>query len=64
MREHALLLRLVAAELMHEDYSVRALRHTLMELGWDTPAIDVAVATIARAMAGLYRQAELFERAA
>ena len=58
MREHALLLRLVAAELMHEDYSVIALRHTLIkELGWDAPAI-------ARAMVGLYRQAELFERAA
>ena len=65
MREQALLLRLAAAELQHEERSIIVLRRILIgDLGWDAARLDAALAVITKSVLGLYRQAELFERAA
>ena len=63
MREQALLLRLVAAELQHEERSVIVLRKILEEIGWDAAQIDAAATTITKAVVALYRQASFLERA-
>jgi hypothetical protein len=59
-REQAYILRLAAIELTGE-WGAHNLRDTLHRLGWDDAAIDGAVARVKRA---LWRQAELFKRAA
>ena len=43
-RERYLVLRLAAAVLADEPYSVAALRRTLTDLGWTAAALDAAVA--------------------
>lgn len=43
-REQALILRLCAADLMHEARSVIVLRQTLTRLGWTDEAMTAAVA--------------------
>lgn len=63
-REHALLLRLVAAELLDEPQSIRVIRRILRDLGWTDAALDAGVARVRAVVVGVGLVQETFERAA
>lgn len=64
-REHALLLRLAAAEVANEPQSIRVLRRILRDLGWTDAALDSGVGHVRAAVVGVGMvQAGMFERAA
>lgn len=50
-RETTLILRLAAAEVANEPYSVASLRRILADLGWTAAALDAATARIKSAVA-------------
>lgn len=63
-REHALLLRLAAAEVAHEPQSIRVIRRILRDLGWTDGALDSGVARLRAVLGGVGMVQDSFREAA